>query len=277
MLRTLLVGLDGTDHSRSALSLAIQWAKKANGMVVGMGVVDEPDLSVPEAVPLGASYYKEHSDAARRHRAEAAVANFLAQAALQCVEAGVAFKELQGVGAPHEQILREAQRYDLILLGQQTHFHFATRSGPCDTLRKVIHSAPGPVVVVPEFPTLGTSFLVAYDGNLQAARALKAFLGSGLADLGPVHLVTVDSDDAEASRQVQRAVDYLAHHGIAAKTQTTAPQGSVSATLLQAARECGAGAIVMGAYGQRFLREFFLGSVTSTMLKESSIPLFLYH
>jgi nucleotide-binding universal stress UspA family protein len=33
----------------------------------------------------------------------------------------------------------------------------------------------------------------------------------------------------------------------------------------------------MGAYGQPRIREFFLGSVTQTLLKESPVPLFLYH
>jgi len=35
--------------------------------------------------------------------------------------------------------------------------------------------------------------------------------------------------------------------------------------------------IVMGGYGQPVLREFFLGSVTRTLLAESPVPLFLYH
>ena len=38
-----------------------------------------------------------------------------------------------------------------------------------------------------------------------------------------------------------------------------------------------AGLLVMGAHGQSMLREFFLGSMTRTVLKESSIPVFCYH
>jgi nucleotide-binding universal stress UspA family protein len=33
----------------------------------------------------------------------------------------------------------------------------------------------------------------------------------------------------------------------------------------------------MGAYGQPTLREFFLGSVTRTVLTRATVPLFLYH
>ena len=35
--------------------------------------------------------------------------------------------------------------------------------------------------------------------------------------------------------------------------------------------------LVMGAYGQPVLREFFLGSVTRTVLKESPVPVFCSH
>jgi nucleotide-binding universal stress UspA family protein len=35
--------------------------------------------------------------------------------------------------------------------------------------------------------------------------------------------------------------------------------------------------LVMGAYGRSTLREFFAGSMTRTMLRESPVPLFLYH
>ena len=38
-----------------------------------------------------------------------------------------------------------------------------------------------------------------------------------------------------------------------------------------------AGLLVMGAYGQPVLREFFLGSVTRTLLQETPVPLLLFH
>ena len=47
--------------------------------------------------------------------------------------------------------------------------------------------------------------------------------------------------------------------------------------ILEQARQLGARLLVMGAYGQPAIREFFFGSVTRTVLKESPVPLFLYH
>ncbi len=56
-----------------------------------------------------------------------------------------------------------------------------------------------------------------------------------------------------------------------------APAESIAEVLLRWARELDAGLMVMGAYGQPLLKEFLLGSVTKTVLRDSSIPLFLYH
>ena len=47
--------------------------------------------------------------------------------------------------------------------------------------------------------------------------------------------------------------------------------------ILEQVRRLKAGLLVMGAYGQPALREFFLGSVTRKVLEESPVPLFLYH
>ncbi len=35
--------------------------------------------------------------------------------------------------------------------------------------------------------------------------------------------------------------------------------------------------LVMGAYGRKNVREFFVGSVTQHLIQETEIPLFLYH
>ncbi|MCB9921627.1 MAG: universal stress protein [Planctomycetaceae bacterium] len=50
-----------------------------------------------------------------------------------------------------------------------------------------------------------------------------------------------------------------------------------SQEFLAYARECNAELIVMGAYGQARVKEFFFGSATCTALQQSLVPLFLFH
>lgn len=275
-MRSILVGLDGSPYSVSAVELGIRWARQFDALLVGLGVIEEPGICQAEMVPIGASDYKQHRDEAVLARARRQVEQFLEQFTLRCTEAQVASKLLEDVGMPYEQILKEAQRYDLILLGQRTYFHFATREGPCETLTRILKSTPRPVVTVPEKLAGGTSVVVAYDGSLQAARALQAFEVSGLARSGEVHVVTVGDNQVEAARHADRALEFLAFHDINAQKHVLV-SSPVDEALLNQARHLDAQLLVMGAYGQPALREFFLGSVTRSALKNSTIPLFLYH
>ena len=51
---------------------------------------------------------------------------------------------LEDVGMPHEQIELQAQRYDLILMGQeQTRFHFETRKVTTTRSGASSRTAPG--------------------------------------------------------------------------------------------------------------------------------------
>jgi nucleotide-binding universal stress UspA family protein len=186
-------------------------------------------------------------------------------------------KLLEDVGWPWEQILIEAQRYDLILLGRQTHFHFETQPTPCETLHKVLKNCPRPVVTVPEEPAGGNAVVVAYDGSLQAARAVQAFQASGLHEGQEVHIVSVADKYVEAARHADRAAEFLGWHGIKAGVHPLAFHARPTEVILEEVRQRNAGLLVMGAYGQPTLREFFLGSVTRTMLQEARVPLFLAH
>ena len=274
---TILVGLDGSAFSHNASNLGIEWARRFDAMLVGLGIVDEPAIAHPEMVPIGGGAYKEHADEVRVARATRQVEQFLEQFSLRCAEAGVSSKVLEVVGEAYAQILREAQRYDLILLGKQTYFHFATQEGPCETLQTVLKNTPRPVVTVPDRLPGGSTILIAYDGSLQAARALQAFQAVGLDDGREIHVVTVGTDHVEASRHADRAAEFLGFHGIKAAVQVLATSEDPAAVILGEAKRFNADLVVVGAYGRSAVHEFFLGSVTRTLLKESPIPLFLYH
>ena len=137
--------------------------------------------------------------------------------------------------------------------------------------------APRPVVVVPETVGAGEAVVIAYDGSLQASRALYAFEASGLGRGRDVHVVSIGSEHSLASAQADRVVEFLAYHEIKAVPTVITSADAPAATLLDRARVFGAGLIVMGVYGQPILREFFVGSTTRTMLKETPVPLFVSH
>src|SRR5262245_56158602 len=145
MLRSILVGLDGSAYSAAAVELGIRWAQHTGAVLVGLGIVDAPTICKPQPMPLGASAYKVHHDATLLADASHKVAQLVADCAQRCAEAGVTCQILQDTGRPAAHILLEAQHYDLIMLGQHTFFHFETQDTAEDTLAVGDQQMPYPV------------------------------------------------------------------------------------------------------------------------------------
>ena len=67
-------------------------------------------------------------------------------------------------------------------------------------------------------------------------------------------------------------------HGIKAEAQGFPTDGlDEGQALMRCAEDCGAGLIVMGAYGHSRLREFVLGGATRSMTTHPPLPVLLSH
>jgi len=278
MLRSMLVALDGSPFSEAAVELGLKWAKRFDCQLAAVGIIDEPTIRGPQSTPVGAGAFKRDLDDTRVADCRRQVEAFLSRFAIHCSEAGVSCKVFEDVGWPCQEILREAQRYDLILIGRETYFHFETQRTSDETLQKILHSTPRPVVAVPDKPDLGDGVLIAFDGSIQAARAVQSFLATGLHKLEEVHIVSVHQDSKiEAARVADRATDFLRFHEIRSKQHPIQSHRRPGELLLEKAQELNVELIVMGCYGQSRIREFFLGSATQDVIQQSRVPMFLYH
>jgi nucleotide-binding universal stress UspA family protein len=277
MLRSILVGLDGSAYSAAAVDLGIRWAQHSGAVLVGLGIIDAPTICKPQPVPLGASAYKVHHDATLLADADHKVQQFLEHCAQRCAEAGVACQLLQDTGLPAEHILMEAPQYDLIMLGQHTFFHFETQEKPDTTLSVVVKQSPCPVVAVPATLPEGQAVIIAYDGSPHATRALHMFQTLGLASAYDVHVVCVDAQQKHAACCAERAVAFLQGHNIVAQAHVCATSASPAHVLLEHVQQLKASLLVMGSSARSPLREFFGDSMTRTMLRASPVPIFFYH
>jgi len=80
----------------------------------------------------------------------------------------------------------------------------------------------------------------------------------------------------EASDFVDEVVRELKDAGVSARGEVeTAPKGRVPRAIVEAAREQGAGLIVMGSRGLSEWEELFLGSVTDRVLHLAECPVFI--
>jgi nucleotide-binding universal stress UspA family protein len=81
MLKSILVGLDGSEYSEGALRVALEWAKEHSAVLGGVAVVDIPGIFQGEAVPMGAEQAKEALDQAQLADARKHVDQFLSDCA----------------------------------------------------------------------------------------------------------------------------------------------------------------------------------------------------
>jgi nucleotide-binding universal stress UspA family protein len=221
------------------------------------------------AAPAGVRWGEPPLADARR-RAEACLGRF----SVRCARAGVACKVLEDTGLPWEEIVRESQRYDLVLLGRRTYFHAGTDERVDDTLQQVLRHGARPVVTAPEVLG-GRGVVVAYDGGMPAARAAQALPATGLDEGEEVHVVTIDPDFTAAATRAGRAAEFLGYHGIKAAARPVAADTPPAAVLLDQVRRLNPRLLVMGAYGRSRWQEFVFGSTTRALLKESPVPLLL--
>jgi nucleotide-binding universal stress UspA family protein len=278
-----LIGLDAAAHVNSLTELGIRLAKRLGASLVGLAIVDEPGIrAIEPEKPVGGTpgvdpvYYMGYkARLADVHRQAEHLLELFAQ---RCGSAGVAHAEVKSVGLPYDRIAAEAQSCELVLLARGFHFHFTAHDHPPDeTLRKVLKETPRPVVLVPSTPCADGPVLIAYDGSVQAARALAAFQGTGLGGSAEVHIISVGAKAAAAAQHAEEGRKFLEQHGIKAVVHTLESPTSPGKGILEQVRRLNAGMLVMGAYGRPVVRELFLGSVTRTLLSETPVPLLLFH
>jgi nucleotide-binding universal stress UspA family protein len=272
-----LIGLDGSPFSETGLELSLRWAKRFDAQLVGLGIIDEPTIRQPIGLTIGSGHYKPIVDEQRLADAAQKVEEILARFSERCAAAGVRWRCIKEVGLPREEIVEEAQRFDAIVLGQQSYFQFETQEGPGETLFEVLRQSPRPVVAVPRELPAGKSVLLAYDGSLQSARAAQALIVTGLWREAVVHVLTIDGDTAKTESVADRACEFLGYHGAQVERHCLTRDKDDGTTILEQAAALDAGLIVLGAYGKPAIQEFFFGSTTRTLLKKATVPLLLYH
>jgi nucleotide-binding universal stress UspA family protein len=273
MLKSMLVALDGSACSFMATTLALDWARRFDARLLGLGIVDEASIHRPEPVPLGAGAYKKARDEARMADAHHRVAGFLADFRARAAAAGVRAELLEERGDPAERILFEAQRADVVILGRETHFNFETPERRDATLAQVVRSSPRPMVVVPQTLPEGTGVLVAYGGGREAARTLQLFALLGLAAGEPLDVMTVHRDSAEARVIARAAADFLAAHGITHRVHTVASSAAPAEVLLEEVESRRPRLLVLGAHREHPLRDLFATSVTRAVLGACPVPI----
>lgn len=277
MLKSLVVGVSGSASSQAAARLAMQWGQAHDAKVIGVGVLDDEQLAHAEPVPIGGGQFKAERDQIVLAKAEQRLAGVLAEFNRACRIAGVQHRSFVTRGNAAERLTEHAQRADLLVVGHQRLESTNSIVPTTHTLTASIKRAVRPIVCVSGLTYTENCVLVAYDGSPQAARTVAAFVGLGLfADL-PIRLITIEKSLGDLAYDTTLASEFLEAHGFKIDVTCFTSNESPSEALLRLIDETRPALVVLGAFGKSWLREVFLGSVTTDLLHKSHTPLFLYH
>ena len=278
IMKSILVSIDRSSDSTPAMELALRWAIRFDAGLVAVGFIDEIGIEVAQEY-----LYREGHIASVNPpliaRVQQDYKRVLEQYAARCAAAGASCTTPSDVGLSLDRVLFEAQRHDLIVMDRLRVLVPGFEGPQAQNLGRILKNSPRPVVIVPPQAarTEEGEIVVAYDGSLQSARALYAAVFSVLGSDVKVHVVSVAAARSDAVSAADAALSFLRLHQVDAIAHPIESRDVPSAVLLDQVGRLGAGLIVMGAYGEPVLREFFLGSVSRTLLKESPVPVFLAH
>lgn len=163
---------------------------------------------------------------------------------------------------------------DLVVIGKRgEHADFAKRHLGSN-LERVIRICRHPVLVASRaFQPIGR-FLLAYDGSPSVLKAVEYVMRSPLLQGLPCHILGAGKTDDQARYYLEETAGKLRDAGYQVTSQHTA--GPAEEVIAAAVKEQNSQLLVMGAYGHSRIREFIVGSTTSSLIRTVTVPVLLF-
>jgi len=277
MVKRILIPTDGSDYGYTALKYGIYIARLLEAQLTGLHVVDirliQGAVLTDISGSVGLSPYQEFIpvlESGLEERADAIIETFRKR----CEEAGLEAEVKKAVGVIEEAIIAEGRDADWIILAQRgEHVHIGKGGLLGSTAEVVVRKAGKPVMVTPAAFREIESMALAYDGSPPAHNALKVAVElSGLASW-PLTIIIINDDQDFVAKLTEKLEIFLEEASI--DHTTIILQGREDVEILRFIQEGAVELMVMGAYGHNRLRELFLGSTTSSVIRRTNIPVLL--
>lgn len=275
--RTIVVHADRAPNAEARITLAAAIASREEAHLVGAAMT-----GMPRSMLAGRSY--EGSGvflADYLRRAEERVQQALDQFRGLAGRLGVSSYETRSSNDDEYAGLCMQARYaDLLVLGQAADAGSNEGSLLPDLPDYVILNCGRPVLLVPRagrFPAIGKRVMVAWNGSIEAAKAVTAALPL-LRNARQVTLAVLgDSADTLGEAPGSDIALYLARHGVTVEVLRRPEPADPGKAILSLAADFNADLLVMGAYGHSRFREMMLGGATRTILATATLPVFMVH
>ena len=277
MIKNILVGVDGSEHGRTAVRYAQWFAKRLDARVVGLHVVDIVSVEGPFfhdiSGSLGFEPYLDFTSKVREALAERGKI-VLEEFTASCAKEGVRSDTALQFGIIPSEICERAREADLVVIGHRgTNQKFSTGllGGVAESVTRQCNE---PVLVTPiEFAEI-RSPLLAYDGSERASLAMH-FAGELCSKLDlPLEVMTVERDRDLGERTLAEARRYLDPYKL--RLETAIVEGHAAEQIPAEVKSRGHDLVFMGSHGHGRILELVLGSTTEYVLRNVACPVLLH-
>lgn len=273
MMKRILVGLGGTPYVQAKIEHAIDLARRHGAEVTGVTIVDAARIAKVGAVPIGgaaaAHELREHRERTIREHLEETIAQF----ETMCTDAAVRHQVVHETGDPFDELASLWRYHDLTILGLQGFFDYDVFEAADDHIAKVIARGVRPIIASAKTFRTVRKALVAYNGSMESAKAMKRFVQMRLWDPVELLIACFDLPEETSDALLRDARDYCVRHEY--RVETFASPGDPHVRLLEYAQEWQADILVMGSTNRGRLARLILGDTLLHTIRQAEIPLFL--
>ena len=270
-IRSILLHLDARPGSASRLAVAHALGDRHGAQVTALFGVRANPAQASFAYSAGAALHAAAERAAPNEGERERLKALAAAREPECL-----WCEVVGDSIAHA-FVAEAAYADLLVLGAPTGGDDG--GPPPGFVEAVVLQSAAPALVVPHplrRETVGERAFVAWNGSVQAARALKAALPL-LQRAAEVHVASWSARMPAAPFSRLDVGRWLRRHGVEAHVSAHAPVAHVENALRAEVERLGCDLVVMGCYGHSRIREQMFGGVTRSLLAQPTAPIFMAH
>jgi nucleotide-binding universal stress UspA family protein len=274
-LRSILVSLNDVQQLPTILAATRYLAGRFGAQVKGLYVIPATQVypmmgydAVPVAYDGNQRFFEKHLDQVKSDFENAMKADGIE----------FSFQKIDGSSSQIAMTVADQSRaHDISIISVS---NMGDGSGlEEDFSERVVMLAGRPVLILPRQAGLKfdfTEIVLGWDGGREAARA--TFDAMPLLRMARrVRRLSIDVAP-RGSEPAAEIAESLAHHGVKTEiTHVTSDGMNAGETLLRAAKDHGAGLLVMGAYGHGRFTAFIFGGATRHVFKNLSLPVLMSH
>jgi nucleotide-binding universal stress UspA family protein len=262
MVKRILVGLGGTPYTESEVRHALELAQIHDAEVTAVTVIDLG------AAAASASLIQHRLEITQR-AIDAAIASFERQR----TNAAVGGRVIREAGDPFAELVNLWRYHDLTVLAVRSLFEYGVVHDPKDMLLQLISRGVRPILAVAREYRPINRVLIAYNGSMESAKAMKQFVQLRLWPRVKLQIACFELAPAKAQALLKDAGDYCRAHGFT--PELLAVDGPPDDELINHATAWNADLIVLGSSARARIFKHLLGDVALQLCTHSAIPLFM--